>query len=160
MFNTLSSPLIQTNYRSLWLHKKKNLLEKIRLQRKENESFPKTWKVSAEAQKYQSMHAEEKTNTSSRKNHMKELRIGANQAEEVGVKETANRLDQGKHTTEDCMIEDHFELAPEISEKWTVSNRGCCGQVFVRTRTQAAEIYACWSRESRDLEIIDKGVAT
>lgn len=51
------------------------------------------------------------------KNHMRELRIGANQAEEVGVKETANRLDQGKLTTEDCMIKDHFELAPEISEK-------------------------------------------
>lgn len=31
MFNTLSSPLIHTNYCSLWLHKKKNLLEKIRL---------------------------------------------------------------------------------------------------------------------------------
>lgn len=48
---------------------------------------------------------------------MKELRTGANQAEEVGVEGTASRPEQSKFMMEDFMNKDHFELAPEISGK-------------------------------------------
>lgn len=50
-------------------------------------------------------------------NYMKELRAGANQAEEVGVEGTASRPEQSKFMKEDCMNKDHFELAPGISGK-------------------------------------------
>lgn len=91
---------------------------------------------------------------------MKESRTDANQAEEVGVEGTASRPEQSEFTMDDCISKGHFELAPEISRNRTVAKGGCCGQGFVRTRTQAAEIYACWSRKGWDWEIIKKGVAT
>lgn len=48
---------------------------------------------------------------------MKELRAGANQAEEVGVEGTTSRPEQSKFMKEDCTNKDHFELAPGISGK-------------------------------------------
>lgn len=90
-----------------------------------------------------------------------ELQEGtANQAGEGRVEGTASRPEQSKFKMEDCMNKDHFELAPEISGKWTAEDVGYYGQVFVGTRMQAAEIDTCWSWKSQDLEMIKKGVVT
>lgn len=57
---------------------------------------------------------------------------------------TASRPEQSKFKMEDCTKKDHSELAPEFSGKGTAENVDYYGQVFVHTRTQAAEIYTCW----------------